>query len=388
MPSRRMLAATIALFAATGLAACSLASHPEQPAIMARSGITMPPEQLRLRTIQQAAGVLGIVELASDDILAEATDPAVRRNALLWKANMIPAIETSVVQFDPAVSLVDLLALCIQTDDFFRTGAGGDAFGPHQERARRATAQAIAGARALVQAIAPDSTTAARGDSAAVRWARDHPIESFAFARETMTTAAAVAITGGEGGALAAVGLIDQNLTNLNTRVAMLMAYLPKQIRWEVQLLTDPLLGGGNVDTALGDLGSLTRSVERITAVAESLPGLVDWQRRAALDAITAERVAVLHTVTAERIATLESIADQVTRLLGAITEERTATLRDVEAMLGRSVRQSQGTVDAAIDHLVWRLAELVAALLVLITLGLGVLVLVLKPRTAALPAV
>jgi hypothetical protein len=283
--------------------------------------------------------------------------------------------------------LVDLLALCIQADDFFRTGAGRDAFGPHQERAQQALAEAIAGTRALVRTVAPDSAKATRGDSIAVRWARDHPLESFAFARQTMTSTAAAAITGGEAGALASVGLIDQNLTNLNTRVGMLMAYLPKQIRWEVQLLTDPLLGGGHVDTALADLSSLTRSVERITAVAESLPGLVDWQRRAALDQVTAERVAVLHAVTAERVATLESIAEQVTRLLAAITAERGATLADVEGILGRSVQQSQVAVDAAIDHLVWRLAELATALLLVIAVGLGALVYVLRPRPLALPA-
>lgn len=371
-----------ALGFAFAAAACSTATRSERPAVMATTKLQMPPEQVRLRTIEQAADVARLVEVAADDILARTSDVTIRRNALLWKANMITAIETSIVQFDPLISFTDLYALCLQTDAFFRTGAGKDAFGPHQERALEATAQAIANIRVVSLETRRDSVGSNPSERAAQNWAEAHPIETLAFARQTMTTEAAKLITGDDVSAFAAVGRLDDNVTNLNTRVGLLLTYLPKQTRWEAQMLTEQLAGGPLADSALANMRVLTQSFERVTAVVESLPGLADWQRREVLAGITDQREALLHAVTMERKASFEAVAEQVTRLLNAITTERTATMLDAEGMLIRTVQQSQASVNAAIDHLVWRLAQLIAATLLLIGLGLGVLLYVLRGKT------
>ncbi|KPK04888.1 MAG: hypothetical protein AMS20_07915 [Gemmatimonas sp. SG8_28] len=385
MPPRQTSIVAFPILALAGLSACSIATRPERPAVMAQTVLTMPPEQLRLRTIEQAADIAGDVELAADEILAQTADPAIRRNALLWKANMLPAIQTSAVQFDPLVSLLDLQALCIQADDLFRTGAGRDAFGPYQDRALQATGRSIRSIRALGMAISDDSVVNDRGTAIAVDWAREHPIESLAFARQTMTTRAAEYVTGNDASAFASVGMMDRSLTGLDTRLGLLMAYLPKQIRWEVQLLTEDLLGGAKIDTALANFGSLTRSVERMTAVAESLPSLVYSERRAILDAVTAERIAVLRAITTERTAALETVADELTRLLLTIHEERMGALQDAEGILVRAVEQSETTVNAAIDHLIWRVAQLLAALLLVMAVAIAAVVLTLRRRGVAL---
>lgn len=373
---------------ALGLVACSMNTRPAQPAVMAHTGVILPPEQLRLRNFQQAAEMAGIVEVAADDILARATELEVRQHALLWKANMITAIENSVIQFDPVISLLDLFALSLQADAFFRTGAGADAFGPQQDRARRATSQSISGMRALTYALAPDSATAGRGENAAQRWSDGHPIESLAFARQTMTATAASAITGGDMSAFAAVGRLDQNVSDLNARVAMLMTYMPKQIRWEAQMLTEQMLGRPQVDTVMASVASLTRSVERVTVVVESLPGLADWQRRAIMEGIAAERVEILRAVTAERVASFQAVADQVTRLLTGIAEERVAALKETEGILARTVQHSQSTVNASIDHLMWRVVQLAAGLVLVLAIGFGILVVVLWRRSAPVASV
>jgi hypothetical protein len=288
-----------------------------------------------------------------------------------------------VIQFDPLVSFLDLFALSFQADGFFRSGAGAGAFGTHQARATRATSQSISGMRTLTYELAPDSAAAVRAENAAVRWAEGHPIESLAFTRQTMTTTAASAITGGDASAFAAVGRLDQNVTDLNARVAMLMAYMPRQIRWEAQMLTEQMLGRPQVDTVLASVSSLSRAFERVTVVVESLPGLMDWQRRAMMEGIAAERVEILRAVTSERVASFQAVADQVTRLLSDITEQRVAALKETEGLLARTVEHSQSTVNASIDHLVWRLAQLAAGLVLALAIGFGALVFVVLRRTA-----
>jgi hypothetical protein len=98
-------------------------------------------------------------------------------------------------------------------------------------------------------------------------------------------------------------------------------------------------------------------------AVAEDTPALVASERKAAMEAFGAdltrtiaflqqERIAALQQVTSERIAAIQAISQ-------SMTEERKALDQDLNRM-GLEL----------VDHAMWRLAQLVAA--VLIVLGVG----------------
>ena len=118
-----------------------------------------------------------------------------------------------------------------------------------------------------------------------------------------------------------------------------------------------------SAERATATLDSLAPAFERAVAVAESTPALVASERTAAIDAfgkeltrtiafLQEERIAALRQVTSERIAAIHAISQ-------AMTEERKALDQDLKRM-GLEL----------VDHAVWRLAQLVAA--VLIVLGVG----------------
>ena len=63
----------------------------------------------------------------ADRIRTETRDPAVRRRALAFKADAIPAVYTAAYRADPLVAAVDTWALAFQVREYVESGAGRDA---------------------------------------------------------------------------------------------------------------------------------------------------------------------------------------------------------------------------------------------------------------------
>jgi hypothetical protein len=70
-----------------------------------------------------------MIEAAADRIRAKSSDPDVRRRALLWKADGVPALFAAALRPDPLAGALDLWLLVEQMDQCFREGAWKDAFG-------------------------------------------------------------------------------------------------------------------------------------------------------------------------------------------------------------------------------------------------------------------
>ena len=74
------------------------------------------------------------VEQAADEILAQSSDPHLRRNALLWKSNAIAACFRAASRPDPFGAYLDVWILTRQMTQFFEQPSAHPAFGPWQAR--------------------------------------------------------------------------------------------------------------------------------------------------------------------------------------------------------------------------------------------------------------
>jgi hypothetical protein len=156
-----------------------------------------------------------------------------------------------------------------------------------------------------------------------------------------------------------------------------------RQARWEAELLASdlrladvPPLAERTVQSAESLAAAFDRiapGFERLAAVAETTPAFVASERKATIDDLGGEltrmiaflereRIVALKQVTEERVAALNTISQ-------AVSQERNALERDMERVGVQLV-----------DHAIWRMAELLAAVLLCLGVGtVGILLLVRK---------
>src|SRR5262249_30946071 len=128
-----VLACSIAALLASGCA-----KVPHQSALMRTLDARTAPGALRATENALAVSVPGEIETSADEIIARADDPAIRRQAMQWKLEAIPAYYQTLFQVDSLAAAMDTVVLAIQLEDYLSQGAGRDRFGGHQHVALEA----------------------------------------------------------------------------------------------------------------------------------------------------------------------------------------------------------------------------------------------------------
>jgi hypothetical protein len=354
------------------------------PKIDSRAETTLAANanQVRLRMRSLVGPLCGEIERTADQIAAETTDPAVRKAALRWKIDAVPTLSAALYQPEPLTAVLDTWVLFNQMADFFEVGPGKEQLGA-------SAPVAVATCRRLEQDVSEVfAAMTASGDVAKVRayakkWAADHPIRYSIPNREIALGRALERDVPESWSTGEAVAEITTSIDDLNRKLDVYSDHLFRQVRWEGELLASDLKladlpplaerAAQSAERAAASIDGLARALERVAAVAEGGPALVAAERKAALDAFASnltrtmtflqqERIVALRQITSERIAAMESLSHTV-------SEERKALDRDVER-IGPEL----------VDHAVWRLAQLVFAVLAFLVVA-AVLVLLLVRR-------
>jgi len=125
--------------------------------------VNVNASQVRLKMRSLVDPMCGEIERAADQIAASSTDPAVRRAAIKWKIDAVPALREALFQSNPFVALSDAWVLFFQMADFFETGSGRTALGD-------SAPVAVETSRRLEQQMAEvAAATTASGDISGVR---------------------------------------------------------------------------------------------------------------------------------------------------------------------------------------------------------------------------
>ena len=374
----RALPALLAVVA--GLGACSLNTKPEQPSVMASTGITKSADGMRISVLARSQNAADDIERTADTIAAQTRDPQVRRNAIQWKLVSTSELQTAALARDPVVSLGELILFTLQSQAFFTTGDGKVFFGSEQPLAIATLDQIL---DQLLQ-YADDITPSGRAGwlQTLQPWADTHPIRSPYVGRGSVLMDSLANTLPGNRSALAAVGSMELTTRILDTRVDQIQQTMLKQARWQAELLMADLAKQPVVDSLMGQMGRLTASVERITSVAEGAPDLVERERLAALLAVTQERIAVLEAITAEREALLAALSAERATVVEALHEERVATLKDAEAAAQRLIDHAlEYQLGILIDGVLLKIF-LGAVVLILLGLGAGLILLAVGRRS------
>ena len=344
--------------------------------------VAVNANQARLRMRSLVGPLCGEIERTADQIAAGTSDPAVRRAALRWKIDAVPALTAALFQPEPMTAVLDTWVFSNQMADFFETGAGKEQLG-------ESAPLAVASCRRLEQEVSDvfAAMTVSR-DVSKVRafaksWAAAHPIRHAIPDRETALGRSLEREVSGSWSTGEAVAEITTSIDDLNRKLDVYNEHLFRQARWEAELVAADLrladvqpLAERTVQSAeslAAAFDLIGPGIGRIAAVAEHTPAFVASERKATIDDLGAELTRMIAFLQAERIVALKQVTAErvaaISELGQAMSAERQALERDVERVGLKLV-----------DHAIWRLAQLVAAILVALGVGtVGILVLVRK---------
>jgi hypothetical protein len=374
----------IAITAGIALAVGACLRAPQQsPGLGAIKDAAITSQELQLRAFELGRRYSAIIEIVADSIQAANPDPVVRRNALLWKSSGIPLAQEAALHSDPVVSAADLWAFSAQQLEYFEHGAGRDAFGVQQPLALRACRRMLDDARVLASRISPNGELPARADEGIQQWVAAHPLRGPMLARETVVASDWKVIGLSNTSLSGEIASIDMTLDLISGRLSLLNEGIFKRVGWTAELMVQDVLATSPVDSLAG---VLTTTMSQVGGLAVGTPELIDEQRAALMNGLTAERTAVLRSVTAERQAVLNAMALERAAVFRGVAEERKATfeaLRDerVATLLAMDsiAQRSIDHTETVLSRLVWQVTLALGLLLALALAAIAIVLVVIR---------
>jgi hypothetical protein len=366
----------IGLFGLAVASSCAPKAAGRQTDVMEKSGtVKVSAAELRAVVNDLADSLTSRIEGTGDRIRAETEDRGVRRRAIAFKAGGIPAVYTAAYRADPLAAVVDVWAFAFQAVHLVEDGALREAFGAQQALAREGARGLLADADAAIQRILTRPEDFARLRARVEGWAKQHPIEHTVTSRPSIAAFAAELRAEGRD-AFVAVGAVSDTIENLSERLNTYAAQLPKQARWQAELLVSDMTGEHEVEGALADIRALGEAARRANDLLGDVPGLLGSEgsflsellaaeRRAVLAGVDGQRVATLEYVMAERRVVLEAVREERIAVVEALHQERIEALKEVDAIKSRAVDASVAGLRDLVDYTLWRVAALLMGVLV-----------------------
>jgi hypothetical protein len=370
------------LLVAWGLASACVSTAPSQRSALQqkidKNGVSAT--ELRLRLYELPGQLGAMVETTADRIRVESSDPAVRRRALLWKADGTPALYTAALRPDPLAGALDLWLLVEQMHLYFREGVGKNAFGAQQPLATTTVTRMLAITRETVAALVGGPEALERGAARVQQFARSHPIEAGFSARDTALIELA-RLAEAESGMLASVGQATETLSDISLRLNAYVTLVPKVACWQAELAAEEVTGRDSLRGTLDDIQAIGDAARRASSLLADIPGaareasvpvreLLDQQRTEILATVDRERLTISEFITAEREAALAVVSEERRAALASISQERAVVLAALDAMAKRSIEDASGRARGMADYVFGRALILIAASALLFAAG------------------
>jgi len=351
-PRRIALVVLLAIVAAVGTA-CVSTKAPERTGLMTQAeNVTVNARQLIMRIDEFTGLWLGAVEFRADTIRAESTDADVRRAALIWKINASSSMLRATSHSDPLIAFMDAWTLIFQYRDYFETGAGAEMFGEHTQLARDLSAVAIQEFDRLAANIA-QAEGVTNGRNIATEFAAREPIANTYFLRRSVVDELIEAVPQETKDAFGALGSITQTVESLSARLGIYIEHLPKQARWQAELLLEDPALDSRLAGVLDGIEDINTAATGIAEIVEQSPALDDRLYEIVgliVAALDVEVETLNNLIQSERQLVLDELPAQYADLFARVTEQRLAALDDVDAKIEQVVAEVDAIAGRSLD--------------------------------------
>lgn len=345
------------------------------------------------------------IEGAADKIILESPSPVARRQALVWKAEAIPVLQTSLLNTDPVAAAIDTWAFIFQMTAYMEQTAVKNQFGVFSPVPADTLKRMDGEMEQLVLAAAPAANVPDLRQKIGA-WAAAHPIQAGLTGRRSADADLIRQADQDDLGAMASIKALQEGLGDITARLDSYNAYLPKQARWQAELLLSDLTDDPRMSAAALNLAVLSRALDKTSNTVEQLPELagkaravaladVEGQRLAAqsflreersqtLDSLTQERMDAVADLRGERLAATADLRGERQIVLDALHNEEVEATNDMHAISENTLKDFDARSRGLIDHFFWRAVELMLITLVLWSLAVWFLSRRLVPKRSA----
>jgi hypothetical protein len=363
----------IALTTMTCLAGTACLPKAQPAKVDLPDGRVVEARQVRVWVYELTNQLAGRLERTADEIIESASSPEARRTALEWKAAGVPALQRASFHPDPIVAISDLWLFTIQLQGFFESPEGLLYLGEYAEPAVRTARQMEQDVLDFILERGGKPHETGVYDTIH-RYAADHPITHSISTRPTAEPALTDRMPSGSVGAFAAVGTLVEGFADLSDRLSIYGEHMPKQIRWQAELLLfDKGLESIDIEAVEADVARLGRAADHLVEFSDGVPALIEEQVATVLPeiekAIISVELANLRGAVDDRVAAhltvaLEAVSEELEAALEAVSRERIAALEDAERMANELVDRSFARVESMIDASLVRLLPVGAAVM------------------------
>jgi hypothetical protein len=327
-------------------------------------GVEMTAAELGIRLREFGKYFISKTEEASEEIRIKSNDITVKKNALQWRLNAIPAAIQALSISDPIAAGTDIWALCFQQHQFFTDGYGKNVLGKYQYIAVDASTELLNEIEKIAHDYR-DEKYRADAIKEVTEWTRQYPIKDLNFHRRSTLDLLAKALGSQEYSLGSTVGDIAISVHSIQKQITLYTELLPKQIKWQAQYTAYEIFGDSTMESVMQNFNTITHSTSRITDVVEQSSLLVEELQQSTLDNINNQRLSTLQAVTQERIAILEAITVERIAILNDINTKRDETLHKLEEMTTKIMNRSSLFAVDIIDTIFWRVLILSAIIFV-----------------------
>jgi hypothetical protein len=331
------------------------------------------------------------IESAADRIMRESPSTVARREALVWKADAIPVLQTSLLNTDPVVAVIDTWAFIFQMRDYMGGPIIKTRLGDFQSVPADTLNRMEAEMEQLVLAAAPTADIG-RLHRRVEAWAAVHPVQGGLSGRTSVNADVVRRTYRDDLGALASLKALQENLGDITARLDSYNSSLPKQARWQAELLITDLSRNPQLAAAAADFTVLSKSMDTASNNLERMPELADRAREIALsdvesqrlaaqsflgqerenafDELAQQRIDAVADLRDERLAATADLREEREIVLNALHQEEVNTMRDLHTLSQNTMNDLDKRSQRLADHFFWRAFELVMVALLLAFLG------------------
>jgi hypothetical protein len=227
-------------------------------------------------------------------------------------------------------------------------------------------------------------------------WADAHPIQTGLAGRRSADVDLIKQVDEGDLGALASLKALQEGLGDISARLDTYNTYLPKQARWQAELLLSDLTQDPQVSAAASNLAILSKALDTTSNNLDRMPEMaarareialadIENQRLAAqsfftqertevMDALARQRIAATADLRGERLAATADLGKERQIVLDSVHQEEMAAMNDLHTLSQQTLNDFDKRSRHLVDHLFWRAIELVLIALLLFSLTAWIL--------------
>ncbi len=369
---------------------CAPGATSKTALIKSAKGVQSSAAELSLRNQSLLGLYSGQIETAADRVILESPSAATRRQALVWKAEAIPAMQAALLKTDPLAAALDAWVFILQMKAYVRQPVVKEGWGDFEPLVMETLNRMETEVKQRLQAAAPSADM----DSIEQQlrsWAEAHPIQSGLSSRESIDALLIRRTEQSELGTRATIKAIGESIGDLTARLDSYNAYLPKQARWQAELLLSDVTRNPKVSATVSNIADLSSTLAKTSASMEQMPEYMNNLNKVALtevegqrlatqaflreeriesfDSVNQQRIETIVDLRRERLAATEDLSKETQIMLNGLHSEEQALMRDVNATTERTLADSEIRARRLIDHFFLRAFELVLATLLLCAL-------------------